>query len=181
MTLTEIVIIVVFVALAGLGVYWWMMPSDLEVVDERFQPQLGGYLDLMSQVDESLGPGDYARDKSLRLPMIALDVDGRAVDPLNSEIPEAWRATDPANVATVLLVKCETDHVGDYGAFEDAYAHECRMWAVDTQTREVVWADWARKSPPRRAPRFKLPFTDVVADRPTDELIQQLQIAVGAK
>jgi hypothetical protein len=179
MTFTEIVIIVVFVALAGLGVYWWMMPSDHEVVAKQFQPHIAGYVDLMGQVDESLGPGSFARDKPLRLPMIAVDVDGRTVDPLHSQMPEAWRATDPAGVATVLLVKCETDHVGDYG-FEDAYAHECRLWAIDTETREVVWAEWARRSPPRRV-SFNIPFMDIIADRPEREMLEQLGAAVGTK
>ena len=180
MTFTEVVIIFVFVTLAGLGIYWWMMPSDHEVVAERFQPQIGAYLDLMDGIDASLGPGNYDRDKPLQLPMIAIDVDGRTVDPLHSEMPEAWQATDPAKVATVILVKCETDHIGDYGAFEDAYAHECRLWAVDTESREVVWADWARNSPPQSM-RFNVPFMDVIADRPEGKMIQQLDGAVVAK
>ena len=180
MTLVEIVIVIVFVALAGLGVYWWMSPSDTEAVAERFQPRIGGYMDLMHGIDESLGPGDFARDKPIRLPMIAIDVNGRTVDPLYMEIPEAWRAVDPADVATVVLIKCETDHVGDYGAFEDAYAHECRHWAVDTKSREVVWAGWARKAPPRRI-SFNIPFMDVVADRPVEEMMEQLGIAVGVR
>ena len=180
MTITEIVLLVVVAALAALGIYWWMMPSDHEIMAEPFQPRLGEYLTLMDKVDLKMGLGEYANDEGIRVPVVAIDVDNRAVDPLQSKMPEVWRTADPNQVASVLLIKCATEKVGDYGGGEDAYAHECRLWAVDRQSDRVVWMTYARRSPPRRI-WLNIPFKDVIADRPETELIEHLTGAMSAK
>ncbi len=178
MTMTEIAILVVLAALAALGVYWWMLPSDQEIMAERFQPRLSEYLALMDKVNPEMDLGEYANDQGIRLPVVAIDVDNRAVDPLQSEMPEAWRAAGPDQVASVLLIECTTELVGDYGIGEDAYAHECRLWAVDRQGDRVVWMTFARRSPPQRV-WMNIPFMDVIADRPERELIEHLTGAMS--
>ena len=97
---------------------------------------------------------------------------------MQSEMPEAWRAAGPDQVASVLLITCTTELVGDYGFGEDAYAHECRLWAVDRASGNVVWMTYASNSPPRSI-WLNIPFTDVIADRPERELIEHLTGAMG--
>ncbi len=105
MTLTEILFLAVLVALAALGIYWWTLPSDHEIMAEPSQPRLGEYLALMDKVDAEKGRGSYANDEGIRLPVVAIDVVNRDVDPLQLKMPEAWRAAGPDQVASVLLIK----------------------------------------------------------------------------
>lgn len=176
MTLVEVVISTVFAVLIIVGVTWWMTPSSSDELAERFQPRMGEYLDLAAATDPDTGTPEYAENQAMRLPIIVVDIVKAAVDEIQSDLPDAWQAAGPDEVASVGLLDCKIEKVGSYGFLEDAYSHECRLRVIDRGSRQIVWETYATRSPPRRV-SFTIPFMDVIAGRPVDELLYGLKQA----
>ena len=176
MTVVEVVVSIVFAVLVIVGVTWWMTPSASDELADRFRPQMRTYLDLAAKSDPETGTPDYAKGQAMRLPVIVVEGTGATVDSIQSDLPGAWQAAGPAEVASIVLLRCEADKVGSYGFLEDAYAHECRLRGVDRVSHRFVWEHYASRSPRRRV-SFTIPFMDVIADRPVAALLYGLERA----
>ena len=161
MTRVEVAILAVIALLIGGGVFLWVAPSEEEEAAPVFAAAMAEYLALDKATEgqgQSTGTEPHFRGKG-----VAVDLVARTLDPLHFELPDALRAETPEEVGTVIFVECETNKVGDYGFFADAYGHSCDIRVIDRKTREVVHDGGASASPPRRV---YFPFWDRIAERP---------------
>ena len=170
MTRVELAILAVIALLIGGAAALWLMPSEKEEAAPVFAAAMAEYLALDEATEgqgQSVDVEPHFRGKG-----VAVDLASGTLDPLHFELPDALRAETPEQVGTVIFVECETNKVGDYGFFADAYGHACDIRVVDKKTREVVHDGGASASPPRRV---YLPFWDRIAKRPHTWVLDEIE------
>lgn len=163
---------VFFLLLAG-AVVWVLSPSAEDNAAARFLSHMGGYLTLWQQIET--GASTVPIDDSepyIAGRAVVIDVRSEELDPLFFALPEALRATDPVEVATVIFIRCEREKVGEYGQFADAYAQSCELWVVDRTAPKVVLTFGARSQP---AGEVRFPYWDRTAPRPIEEMVARIK------
>jgi len=171
-TLGAILAALAVFAIIGGGLYWWFLPPAPDELAEGFAPHIDAYLEQTKLIVDQHGDS-VIPSPPLGVKTVAIDVRNRTLDAIHAILPDRYRALSSADVNTVVLVDCERKHVGSYGGFNEAYSVNCQLQSFDLKLKRMVWHAGSRNSPPQSL-WFRIPFVDVVADRPNQSMVDLL-------
>ncbi len=175
LTLVEIAILLLFTGIVGGGLYWFFFTGSDDPTTEQFQPHITKYLSVADKIVQRQDGFDMTL-ASHEGKVLAIDVQQNTVDAIQLMLPDRIRANIPGEVTLLVLVDCEQSKVGTYGA-SDAYSVFCNLSAFDLKLRKILWQSSASRSPPSRA--NPIPFMDLVAERPNDDMVEMLTQSVN--
>lgn len=126
----QLLSIVVTAVVAGIA--WGADNMYVSSVQAPFEPHMNGYVTMAALDSETAGG-------SPRAPVVVIDVARRALDEAFFGLPDSIRAKRPADVASVVLVRCETTRIGTYGTSGGgAYQYTCDVRAYDAASKRLL-------------------------------------------
>lgn len=173
MTKTEVgCFAVVALTVAG-ALWWWFSPTAEDEANRPFASEMANYLALRwerGKVQEVRGAARFIKPR-----IIVIDAVEKRLDPVHFELPESLRASNPAQVESIVFVECTTKRVGSYGLLSNAYSRTCGLSAVHKSGQRPFRMTGYRASPPRRT---YFTFWDHVAPRPNEAMAEDIAKAV---
>lgn len=144
-----------------------LLTQQRESAVDAFADEIPTYLAIWNG---GVDTGNAPAQSAIVGPMVAIDPATEAVDPFHFDLPGDIRATAPADVRSILFLKCWTTDAGYYLGGPKAEHHACEFVAYDRQTQRVT----LRETMENYAPLQITDDQSGTATRPTAVFLERL-------